>query len=74
MFDGANVMAHEVNDIPIVGDEHIGESFLYLQFLQKIQDLGLDRDIQGGCGFIQDDDFWFEEKNSCECDPLVLAS
>ena len=40
----------------IVGNEHIGQPLLLLQIHQKVQDLGLNGNIQSGYGFIADNE------------------
>ena len=48
-----------VGDMPyhrqIVGDEHISQALLLLQILKQIENLGLDRNIQGGHRLVADD-------------------
>ena len=46
-------VANVLHDAQAVGNEHIGQIVLQLQFLQQVYDLGLDRNIQGRGRFIQ---------------------
>jgi hypothetical protein len=40
-----------------VGDEQVSQVQLVLQVFQQIDDLGLDRDVQRGDGFVGHDQF-----------------
>lgn len=69
-----DAMADVLDDGEVVGDEKIGEMMFQLEVLKKIDDLGLDRDIQGAYGLIADDELWFDGDGSGNPDPLTLAT
>ena len=39
----------------VVGDEQVGNLAFFLEILEKIEDLRLDRDVQRADGFVADD-------------------
>ena len=45
-----------------------------LQLAEQVQDLRLDRDIEGGDGFVADDQFRLRRQRSRDADPLALAA
>ena len=46
----------------IVGNKKIGEMPFFLKLLQEIDDLGLNRDIQGGDRLVRHDKFWIHSQ------------
>src|SRR3989442_4724777 len=58
----------------VVCDEDVGEAEAFLELIQQIQDLGLDRYVERGYRLIGDDKLRVERQRSCEADPLALAS
>ena len=67
-----------VGDMPddrqVVGDEEEGEVELVLQVLEQVDDLGLDRDVEGGNGLVGDDEVGIQRQRAGEADPLALAA
>lgn len=61
-------------DGEIVGDEEIGEPELFLEVAEEIYDLGLDGDVEGGDGFIGDDEFGVGGEGAREADALTLSA
>jgi hypothetical protein len=62
------------DDSQIVGDEKVGKTQLLLQIFQKIQNLGLHRDIEGTDRFITDNELRMKGNRAGNVDPLPLAS
>ena len=67
-------VAHVFNDRQIVGDEDICQFKLLLQVIQQVQNPGLDRNIQGRGGFIQNQDSGLQRQRPGNDYPLALAS
>lgn len=57
-----------------MGDEEVGERELLLQPLQERDDLGLDRDVEGGDWFIADEEARGKSERSSNSDALPLAA
>ena len=57
-----------------VGDENIGQPEFVLEFLQQKENLRADGNIQGGDGFIGNDELWLEDQGARNADALALAS
>ena len=57
-----------------MGDEEIGQVELGLQVLEQIDDLGLDRDVEGGHGLVTDDQLGIEGEGPGDADTLALAA
>ena len=55
----------------IVGDEHIGEPLVTLQFFQQIQNLGLDGYVQGGDRLVTYHEIRVQRKCTGDADPLA---
>ena len=58
----------------IVRDEEIRQAESRLQVQQQIRDLGLHGAIQGGQGFIEDQQLRFEHECACDGQSLALAA
>ena len=58
----------------IVGDEHIGEPLVPLQFLQQIQNLGLDGYVQGGDRLVTYHEIRVQRKCTGDADPLAAPA
>ena len=58
----------------VMADEQIGQLQLPLQIPQQIDHLRLNGYIEGGDGFIADDDLGFDHQRPCDADALTLAS
>ena len=69
-----DALADVFDDGEVVRDEEIGDAALLLQVLQKIDDLGLDGDVEGADGFVADDQFGFDGQRAGDADALSLAA
>ena len=69
---------HAVADMPhhaqIVGHEEVGQPELDLQILEQIQDLRLDRHVQGGDRLVGDHEAGPEGERAGDADALALAA
>ena len=67
-----------VGDVPhdgqVVGDEQVGEVEFALQVVEEVDDLGLDGDVEGGDGFVGDDQFRAQGQGAGDADALALAA
>jgi hypothetical protein len=61
------------DDCQVVRDEEIGELEVALQLLHQIDDLRLDRDIQGGHWLVADEEVRVQRERAGQADPLPLA-
>ena len=57
-----------------MGDQQQGHVEVFLEFLQKLEDLGLYRDVEGGGGFIRDQEFRVVREGHGDHDALTLAA
>ncbi len=62
------------DDAEVVGDENDGGAFGLLQFFQQLQDLRLNGDIQGGGGFVSDEERGFASEGHGDHDALAHAA
>ena len=69
-----DLIADMTDDRQIVGDEDVGEAELPLQFLQEIDDLRLDREVERGDRLITDDQFGIDRQRSANGDTLRLST
>ena len=69
-----DAVAHVLHDAEVVGDEEVGEPEVALQFQQQVEHLGLHRDIEGGDGFVADDELGLEREGAGDADALTLAT
>jgi hypothetical protein len=58
----------------VVGDEDVGEAELLLQVLEQVDDLGLDRDVEGAHRLVGDDQLGFQRQRAGDPDPLPLPA
>ena len=56
-----------------MGDEEVGQIQLFLQVLEQVDDLGLNRDIQRGNRFVGDDEFRLQRQGAGDADALSLG-
>ena len=67
-----------VGDVPhdgqVVGDEEVGEVEALLEGAEQVDYLSLNRNVEGGDGFVADDEGRVYGKGSCDADPLALAA
>ena len=64
-------MAHYVQ---IMSDEEKRHIELFLELSQQFQNLGLDRNVEGGCRFVGDEKVRFVGKGHGDHDPLLLTA
>ena len=57
-----------------MGDKEIGQAPFFLQALQEVNDLGLDRDIQGWDRLITDNKLRFNRQGPRNPNPLALTT
>src|SRR5260370_3897661 len=57
-----------------VGNENVRESEFALEFLQQEENLRADGNIEGGYGFVGDDELRLENESSGDADALALAA
>ena len=58
----------------VVGDKQVGDPGILLDFLQQVDDLGLDGDVQSRDGLVADDEFRIQGQGAGDADPLALAA
>src|SRR5699024_8477207 len=58
----------------VVGDEQVGHAQVLLEFFQQLQDLRLDRHVQGRDGLVADDELGAYGQGAGDADPLALAT
>ena len=63
-----------LDDAEVVGNEEIGEVALDLQFLEQVEDLRLDRDIERAGRLVEHQEFRFEDDGAGDGDALALAT
>src|SRR5207302_10603621 len=79
-FDDAAEIHHgdALAEVPhqreIVSDEQVSEAEALAQILKQIDDLRLDRDVEGGYGLVADDEFGIERESARDPDRLALAT
>ena len=69
---------HPVADVPdhrqLVGDEQVGQVELLLQVFHQVDDLRLDRDVEGADRLVRDHERRVEHQGPCDADALPLAT
>ena len=74
VFENGDLIADVFNDGEIVGNEKVSKVELFLKIHEEVDDLGLDRDIEGTDRFVADDKFRFDGEGAGNADALALAS
>src|SRR6266446_6016318 len=69
-----NPIADVLDDAQVVSDEEIGKPKSFLKFEEEVQDLCLDRHVQGGDGFVRNDQTRMQGKCAGDADTLTLAA
>ncbi len=69
-----NPMADTLDDRHVVADEQVGQPELLLQVEHEVDDLRLDRDVEGRDGLVGDDDLRVEGKRAGDAQALPLAA
>ena len=65
-------VAHVLHDGQVVGDEEVGQAQPLLQVVEQVDDLGLDRDVQGRDRFVADEDGGLGSQRPGHPDALAL--
>jgi hypothetical protein len=73
VHDGDPV-ADMADDRQVVGDEQVGQLELVLEALQEVDDLGLDRHVQGADRLVGHDQLGVDRDGPGDPDPLALAA
>src|SRR5205823_11280269 len=63
-----------VDDGQVVRDEEVSQAKLFLKIHQQVQDLRLDRHIEGGDRFIADHQLGPQSKSAGDADALALST
>ena len=74
VFENGDLIADVFNDGEVVGNEKVGEVKFFLEVHQKVDDLSLDRDIEGTDRFVADNEFRFDGERAGDADALALAA
>ena len=74
VFENRDLIADVFNDGEVVGDKEVSKVELFLEIHQKVDDLGLDRDIEGTDRFVADDKLRFDSEGAGDADALALTS
>ena len=67
-------VADVADDREVVGDEQVGQAESLLEALEQVDDLGLDRDVEGADGLVGDDEVGLERQGPGDADALPLAA
>ncbi len=67
-------VAHVTHDREVVGDEEVAHAAFLLEVQEEVEDLSLDRDVEGGDGLVADDELGLQGQGPCDADALELAA
>ena len=73
IHDGHRI-ADMAYDAQVMGDEDVGQAQRFLQFHEQVEDLGLDRHVERGHGFVADQHLRFHGQGACDSQPLALTA
>jgi hypothetical protein len=62
------------HDGQVVADEDVGDVSFVADVGEQVQHLGLNGDVEGGDGFVEDQDCWLRCEGAGDRDPLPLAA
>jgi len=74
VFENRDLITDVLDDSEIVGNEEVSKVELFLKVHQKVDDLGLNRDIEGTDWFVANDELRFDGEGPGNADALALAS
>ena len=74
VFENGDLIADVFNDGEVVGNKEISKVELFLEIHQKVDDLGLNRDIECADGFVANNKLRFDGEGAGNADALALAS
>jgi hypothetical protein len=69
-----NAVRKVMNNTEIVSDKQKSQMQRFLQLFQQVDDLGLNRNIQGRNRLIRNDQFRLEGERTCDSNSLPLTS
>src|SRR5450830_101159 len=69
-----NAVRHVTYNSKVMGNEEIRQVQPLLQLLEQVDDLRLNRHVQGRDGLIQDKQFWIDNKRAGNPDTLTLTT
>ena len=69
-----HLVAEVADDRHVVGNEQVAEASFVLQVSEQVEDLGLDRQIEGADGFVEHDEFGRGHDRPRDADALQLAA
>jgi hypothetical protein len=67
-------VAQVTHDSEIVGDDEVAHAAFLLELEEEVEDLSLDRDVQGGHGLVADDELGLQRQGPGDADALQLAA
>src|SRR4030042_6485156 len=70
----SDIIADTLGNQKLMGDVEVGKAKLLSEVLQKVENLGLDGDIQGGGRFVKGDKFRFRSQGTSNGDTLALPA
>ena len=70
----ADAVGHVAHHGKVVADQHVGQMEFLLEVAHQIEDLGLNRDIEGRGGLVADDEFGPGRQGPRDGDTLPLPS
>ena len=68
-----NAVGDVFDDAEVVGDEQVGEVEGFLEVFEEVDDLSLYGHVEGGDGFVCDDEFGVECEGAGNADALALS-
>ncbi len=68
-----NAVGDVFDDAEVVGDEQVGEVEGFLEVFEEVDDLSLYGYVEGGDGFVGDDEFGVEREGAGNADALALS-
>ena len=73
VHDG-HTLAQVFDHREVVRDKEVGQTKLLLDIIEEVDDLGLNREIKSGDGFVGDDQFRFHRQGAGNADALPLPA
>ena len=74
LVDHGDAVTDEAHHAQIVADEQVGQPTLTLELAHQVQHLGADGHVQGGNGFVSNDEFRVHHQGAGDADALALAA
>ncbi len=68
-----NAVGDVFDDAEVVGDEQVGEIEGFLEVFEEVDDLSLYGYVEGGDGFVGNDEFGIEREGAGNADALALS-